>query len=90
MNTTKVPFKKSIIVSMIQIIDTSVQLVMKKMLKHYSHILIENNMPEDFKCLWYDWCSLKYEFDTNWQELAPYESYINDRDLFCMYLMISI
>ena len=47
-------------------------------------------MPEDFKCLWYDLYSLNYEFNTNWQEMAPYESYINDRDLYCMYLMISI
>jgi hypothetical protein len=47
-------------------------------------------MPEDFKCLWYDWCSLNYEFNTNWQEMAPHESYMNDRDLYCMYLMISI
>ena len=47
-------------------------------------------MPEDSDALWYQDCIINNLFSNLWQETGDYYSEESDRDLFCMYLMISV
>ena len=47
-------------------------------------------MPEDFKTLWFHVSLIKREYRVYWQDTGHPYTYLTDRDLWCMYLMISI
>lgn len=47
-------------------------------------------MPEDFEFLWKDVNLIKKIYQWEWQIHLDYYNNMADRDLFCMYLMISI
>jgi len=45
--------------------------------KHYSKLLIENNIPENFKSYWYDWCTLTDEFNDKSKEVLVVKEHID-------------
>lgn len=47
-------------------------------------------MPEDIQRLWEDVDALCYAYQLAWQEHGPYFDTLSDRDLFAMYLNISV
>lgn len=47
-------------------------------------------MPEDLQRLWEDPDALCYEYQMQWQGQGPYFDTLSDRDLFAMYLNMSV
>jgi hypothetical protein len=47
-------------------------------------------MPEDFLILWYDVCQLQWCFHIDWQDIADFGDIYSDRDLFAMFLNMSV
>lgn len=47
-------------------------------------------MPEDFKNIWFSWNQINPFYDLCWQYQYDFQGKLEDRDLFCMYSMMSI
>lgn len=47
-------------------------------------------MPEDIQRLWEDPDAICLDFQIQWQGEGPYFDMLTDRDLFAMYLAISV